>query len=1124
MRRFTIIPGLLLAMMAAAGGGADWPADAAVTLVLDGGVAFTRRQGDAPVSHAVQIELLRRSDRWEKAVWGFADALPGLEHEGRLVRAKASAGAIQFAVRLRVAGLPEHNRFSEFLVGGTIGGEAEYAIELKRDGEGWSGTFEGTLKAAEPGWLTSAVAARRLEPDRPDPLPRLTWLHSGAVRGKARASVGPVPLEASARPSVGPGEHPRLLFRKGDVARLRAKAETPAGRKIVARLRELVDRERNGFGYFLPRAEAYLEAVWAAGHGLLYQLTGDRVHAERARHLAVNGMFAPVARLGNWAYVHKLMGVALAYDLLYDAWDEDFRETVMVFLERNIRHIATFERGASPLGLGDQLLFASDDGEGWHLPCRFPESAADPDFAQFRAAAGLAALALLGDPVPLRKPTPPDEAPLIEPARDYAPWIGVPVLPFTHDRMPRAWLLNGPFLKKGDEDPLAAIGGRALARPVPGTVVESSGVPIEFRRFYPNYTAYRGADHPLTWNFWPRNNMGTLYYSPKYGGYRPAADVMANHVDKLYPPCYYLYTVIENDAPRVVQARPNWGSHSYDTALWVGGRRLRDGDVARLLPGLYPVVVEIYPMAGYAAAGPRLAEYVERDYEEGLAACEAAREAYRAAGEQMPGVARHLAVATRSVRRFLARAIGEKGWGDLEALHALIPFLLAERNVMGVDLAEGTGLKQLVPLVVQQGAHFAPIHHFAVSQGFALAPDEHKPVARWFLDKHGLALERPTDAIVALATHPVGVAARHPRTRFALTGEHPRHGVHTFASDWDDPNGFLAVVERGTSALSGPFAAGHFTLRGLGRAWAPESGKSGTWRDRFLLNLCTVDGAFRHGGARLLHASYRKDGSGVVSMLVDDLREGRFEDRPPRLTLTDEVAPVALLRSVAVDYSGASGVPALIAIVDQITGAAGRGKTWQMHAGRPGAGSITLQGASFSIAPEDTKASLCATFVEPRDAELSLEPSRHGGTVVGGIVQARPRGSRVAIDASLRARLDLHHDAISQWLRNDRRPPGSSDDDALFQDLSREAGFGGNGHGDEPPSPALSRPTTQEATPRKPAPGAAPGEVPFLFFVVLTVQEGPAPEVSVTGSGPEATVAVGNQILRFDGQKILLAR
>jgi len=42
------------------------------------------------------------------------------------------------------------------------------------------------------------------------------------------------------------------------------------------------------------------------------------------------------------------------------------------------------------------------------------------------------------------------------------------------------------------------------------------------------------------------------------------------------------------------------------------------------------------------------------------------------------------------------------------------------------------------------------------------------------------------------------------------------------------------------------------------------------------------------------------------------------------------------------------------------------------------------------------------------------------------------------------------------------------------------------------------------------------------FFVVMTLQKGPSPEVSVQGDGLKATAAVGNVRVGFDGQKIIV--
>ena len=62
---------------------------------------------------------------------------------------------------------------------------------------------------------------------------------------------------------VEAGEHPRLVFRKADLPRLRRRADTPEGKVMIARLKKLLD------GKF---------TLWhPGGHGLLYpNHNGDR--------------------------------------------------------------------------------------------------------------------------------------------------------------------------------------------------------------------------------------------------------------------------------------------------------------------------------------------------------------------------------------------------------------------------------------------------------------------------------------------------------------------------------------------------------------------------------------------------------------------------------------------------------------------------------------------------------------------------------------------------------------------------------------------------------------------------------------------------------------------------------
>jgi len=69
--------------------------------------------------------------------------------------------------------------------------------------------------------------------------------------------------------AVAANEHPRLIYRKSDLARLKQRAATPEGKVILARMKTLLD------GKF---------TLWhPAAYGLLYQLTGEADYAGKAK-------------------------------------------------------------------------------------------------------------------------------------------------------------------------------------------------------------------------------------------------------------------------------------------------------------------------------------------------------------------------------------------------------------------------------------------------------------------------------------------------------------------------------------------------------------------------------------------------------------------------------------------------------------------------------------------------------------------------------------------------------------------------------------------------------------------------------------------------------------------------
>jgi hypothetical protein len=163
------------------------------------------------------------------------------------------------------------------------------------------------------------------------------------------------------------GEHPRLLFRKDQIAEIRARARTETGKKIVQRLRILLgnngQRMQNTLNRVKPAnhnhsdlskpAGSMFTSFHAPGYAMLYQVTGDREYAALARK-AVEMMFdGAIDRDNRYAWTRPgtvmrtgslLASVALAYDLAYDAWDPEFRKKVARALQDYNQPVAGGEK------------------------------------------------------------------------------------------------------------------------------------------------------------------------------------------------------------------------------------------------------------------------------------------------------------------------------------------------------------------------------------------------------------------------------------------------------------------------------------------------------------------------------------------------------------------------------------------------------------------------------------------------------------------------------------------------------------------------------------------------------------------------------------------------------------
>ena len=159
-----------------------------------------------------------------------------------------------------------------------------------------------------------------------------------------------------------------------------------------------------------------------------------------------------------------------------------------------------------------------------------------------------------------------------------------------------------------------------------------------------------------------------------------------------------------------------------------------------------------------------------------------------------------------------------------------------------------------------------------------------------------------------------------------------------------------------------------------------------------------------------------------------------------------EPPPVKALRAIGVDYSGKSGAPCLVVIVDRIDGA--KNKEWLWHTDLNG---VKEKTDGFVIERGD--ASFSGTFASP---------------------------AKVVVDASLEA-------------RKTTKSSGNAAGSAIEMKISAV-----KVHGEDPTA--------------------------GHFFFVGTLQRGPAPKVTVTGSGLDSVIRIGGQTVWFDGSKVVFGQ
>ncbi len=813
------------------------------------------------------------------------------------------------------------------------GGSLECRLDLARAERTWTAAWTCTGRPPGTPIAPEIPNAFGFQPGARGQIDGLDGQLLGAIaarstRGSATAKQRPGPRPVAPAPRWQAGAHPRLLFTQADLPRLRAWAATGSGKTAVAWLRrELAWAKLKGFAFHHEQgAEHSMEGLFAAGAGLLYQLDGDPEQARQAREWTWAAMTTALPNLNQWRLSYRLLGVALAYDLCYHAWDEEFRS--MVFHYLNLRALEAAQRAdvVDPLGFGDRYQYWGDlrgaSGGRWGAQIRYD------------VAAAIGQLALLGEPAPIPAVPELEALAIIEPSRDFRPAIGVPVVDLASGMMFDRWLVNGPF-PTNDPDPLAASGGWAGSRPAPGQRVKSlGGIAVDWRPYFPTWMLG-------DWAVYPRNCSTFFFGGPKGNGYPSGFEVLKhiderNRQDPAFPRgiAVTLYTVWRNRDIDLVLAKPNWRWASQGVRMWLNGREVLDGQIVRVTPGLYPVLIHLPVTGGYNRQAPHLTEVTRED----LATWKRGRQANLAlfapgAGPDQDLTAWLAGALLTKARIHLERAIDPEGWKAWDNSEHLATFIRAARSATGLDFLSGTGLERITaPAARAQGFIDGVVPISAVARLFDRLPAEDQPLARALIAKHGLGLTRPYEAIDLLCALAPDFRTNLPIKQLDPSAHFAATGVHLFGKRME-PAGrgnLLFSLNEGREPLTHRHSAQSVSLWEQGSPGTLDpsdeeddvtlsKGEKGrrdallrprTW---FTAATPSIKGFYPLATATVVHRQVAPDGSGSLSLHLGQVQAGRQNDQGKLLGLTPGQVPgIGIQRAVVVDNDTAPGVMILV--------------------------------------------------------------------------------------------------------------------------------------------------------------------------------------------------------------------
>ncbi len=881
--------------------------------------------------------------------------------------------------------------------------QGEYTLTMKVEGDRLDGTFEGNFKDREVSgkvWGWSFPAEPVVE--------------------------GFVPLE--------PQEHPRILFRKSDLPTLRAKAKTPLGQVAMKKMEQT-----------------------PIGLGVLYQLTGEKKWADRARERldlvladkAVPGWYGTRAFTALRPTGGQIEQAAVSYDLCYDAWDEEYKAQIRSWLT-DMSYSVFF----APEALGTTNWNAQSN----HVGIVF-------------AGIGEAGLAMFDEPSP--RPTPPSEpftAVDLAPAEDYTPPKGVPVVTMEPGKSPTDWLITQPLRQVTPDDPRANFYGLENIRPEPGTQIKVG-------------------DFDLTFQIIKEERKSNA----DFGGVK-LGDLLEAGKRSKEPLTMVFYSVLDVKEPGLYKVF-NPSSRGNLAQMALNGKLLAPGQPVRLERGLYPLMAMIQFRIKWDETAPHLiaateedvaafkpvAEDIQQKYQARRLNYDAEIALWEASGGANPAYQRMFRLGRWYMFLQARYAVGTGGFqGEVghyssDVTDGLNRYAPAFQRVFGYPVSPYNDIAYWVPRKIVAGPQdingTTAIDYAYYASLLPIIPEKWQPevLAAWRADSKldPLATEvdeaaaeklLDRDGVQGFLNYPLDMQPVKVGTKLPKTWEAADFGFYAGRNGWGNDAIISQVFLKSMPihGWNGP-NAGTFRLRGLGQNWA--TGTESRQRERFQENVVWLpeDELNEGGSGHMTFYEGKDDGSFVVSVNLDEVYSANDSFAYSKYGLVripsqkgefNAQSGISGMRSIAIDYSGKSGAPCLIAVVDKIEG--GGKKVWLWQTEGPPEKSVTPSDDGFTIKGEGG-ATFQGQFITPEKVNINAKSRKET------FIKAHGHGAG-------KTKFDVQINAITV--------------------------DGGENY----------------------------------FFVGTLSPEGEHPEITVKGSGLDAVVTVGDQTVRFDGEKIILGK